>query len=44
MVGVQIAGINVRTVLRLSVPLMLVSFAILLPLDYAWWRLIGYFG
>lgn len=44
MVGVQIAGISLRTVLRLSVPLMLVSFLILLPLDYAWWRLIGYFG
>lgn len=44
MVGVQIAGISVRSVLRLSVPLMLLSFAILLPLDYAWWRLIGYFG
>jgi len=43
MVGVQIAGIRLRTVLRLSVPLMLVSFAVLLPLDYAWWRLIGYF-
>jgi anion transporter len=44
MVGVQIAGMSLRAVLRLSVPLMLVSFAILLPLNYAWWRLIGYFG
>jgi anion transporter len=44
MVGVQVAGISVRSVLRLSVPLMLVSFIILLPLDYAWWRVIGYFG
>jgi anion transporter len=44
MVGVQIAGIRLGTVLRLSVPLMLVSFVVLLPLDYAWWRLIGYFG
>ncbi|HJQ62026.1 MAG TPA: SLC13 family permease [Burkholderiales bacterium] len=44
MVGVQLAGLKLRSVLRLSVPLMLVSFAILLPLDYAWWRLIGYFG
>jgi anion transporter len=44
MVGVQVAGIRLRSVLRLSVPLMLVSFVILLPLDYAWWRMIGYFG
>jgi di/tricarboxylate transporter len=44
MVGVQIAGIRLRTVLRLSVPLMLVSFVVLLPLNYFWWRAIGYFG
>jgi di/tricarboxylate transporter len=44
MVGVQLAGLKLSSVLRLSIPLMLVSFAILLPLDYAWWRLIGYFG
>lgn len=44
MVGVQVAGLRLRTVLRLSVPLMLVSFAVLLPLDYLWWRAIGYFG
>lgn len=44
MVGVQVAGIKLRSVLRLSVPLMILSFAVLLPLDYAWWRMIGYFG
>ena len=44
MVGVQVVGMKLRSVLRLSVPLMLLSFAILLPLDYVWWRLIGYFG
>lgn len=44
MVGVQVAGLRLRTVLRLSVPLMFVSFLLLLPLDYFWWRAIGYFG
>jgi hypothetical protein len=44
MVGVQVAGLRLRTTLRISVPLMLASFVILLPLDYLWWRVIGYFG
>lgn len=44
MVGVQVAGLRLGSVLRLSVPLMLVSFVVLLPLDYLWWRVIGYFG
>lgn len=44
MVGAQVAGIALRTTLRLSVPLMAVSLVVLLPLDYFWWRLIGYFG
>jgi anion transporter len=44
MVGVQVAGIGLRTTLRLTVPLMALSFLVLLPLNYAWWRVIGYFG
>ena len=44
MVGVQVAGLKLREVLRISVPLTLVSFLVLLPLDYLWWRVIGYFG
>jgi anion transporter len=44
MVGVQVAGIALRTTLRLTLPLMLVSVAVLLPADYFWWRAIGYFG
>jgi anion transporter len=44
MVGVQVAGLQLRQVLRLSVPLALLSFFVLLPLDYLWWRVIGYFG
>jgi len=30
--------------MRLVLPLAFVSVAILLPLDYLWWRIIGYFG
>jgi len=43
MVGVQVAGLRLGATLRLTVPLILVSLLILLPLDYLWWRLIGYF-
>jgi di/tricarboxylate transporter len=44
MVGAQVAGLRLSQVLRMSVPLALVSFFVLLPLDYGWWRVIGYFG
>ena len=44
MVGVQVAGLRLREVLRMSVPLAVLSFFVLLPLDYFWWRVIGYFG
>jgi anion transporter len=44
MVGVQIAGLTLRRVLRISVPLALISLLVLLPINYLWWRAIGYFG
>jgi anion transporter len=44
MVGVQVAGLQLRQVLKLTVPLTLASFFVLLPLDFLWWRVIGYFG
>jgi anion transporter len=44
MVGVQVAGLKLRRVLRLSVPLALISLLVLLPIDYFWWQVIGYFG
>ncbi len=43
-VGIRAAGMSIRTVLRLVLPLALVSIVVLLPLDYLWWRVIGYFG
>ncbi|MGZ8210873.1 MAG: SLC13 family permease [Burkholderiales bacterium] len=44
LVGVQIAGLRLRRFLRMSVPLALVSLFVLLPINYGWWRTIGYFG
>lgn len=43
MVGVQVAGIPLRSTLRLTVPLALISIFVLLPLDYLWWWWLGYF-
>lgn len=43
-VGMQVAGLKLRTILRLSVPLSIFSIFVLLPLDFLWWRMIGYFG
>ena len=43
-VGIRAAGLSMRSVMRLVVPLAVASIFVLLPLDYLWWRLIGYFG
>lgn len=44
MVGLQAAGLDLRTTLRFTTPLALFSLLVLIPLDYGWWRLIGYLG
>jgi di/tricarboxylate transporter len=44
LVGVQVAGLKLHRVLRMTVPLFLISVFVLLPIDYMWWRAIGYFG
>jgi len=43
-VGLQVGGVRLAAALRLGVPLAAFSILVLLPLDYLWWRLIGYFG
>ena len=43
-VGFQVAGIKFRDAMRFVAPMALVSIVVLMPLDYLWWRLIGYFG
>ncbi|MCC6534684.1 MAG: anion permease [Burkholderiales bacterium] len=43
-VGMQIGGIRFRDAARYTLALAVPSLAILLPLDYLWWRAIGYFG
>jgi anion transporter len=44
MIGIYLAGLRMQTVMRIVGPLAIISLAVLLPLDYLWWRLIGYFG
>jgi anion transporter len=43
-VGMQVAGLTLRRVLRITIPVAAVSVFVLLPLNYFWWRAIGYFG
>ena len=43
-VGMQIAGIGFRHAARYTLALALPGFLILAPLDFLWWKAIGYFG
>jgi di/tricarboxylate transporter len=42
MVGLQVGALRVLPMLRLSLPLAAFHFLAILPLQYCWWRLIGY--
>ncbi|MGH8662578.1 MAG: SLC13 family permease [Burkholderiales bacterium] len=44
MVGLQVGGLRVTSMLRLALPLAAFNLVVLLPMQYLWWRLIGYFG
>ncbi|MDB5812771.1 MAG: citrate transporter [Betaproteobacteria bacterium] len=43
-VGMQAAGISLATTLKATLPLAAVGILFFLPLEYLWWRWIGYFG
>jgi len=44
MVGLQVGALRVMPMLRVALPLAAFSLFFLLPLQYLWWRVIGYFG
>ena len=43
MVGMQVAGVSLRQILRLTVSLALICLLVLMSLDFLWWRALGYF-
>ena len=43
-VGLQAAAIGLRASARYTLALSAASFVLLTPLNYLWWRVIGYFG
>jgi anion transporter len=42
LVGVQLAGVPLRRATRLSLPLGLLTLLVLAPLDFLWWRALGW--
>jgi di/tricarboxylate transporter len=42
MIGMQLGGASLRDGSRLCLPLAAVTLLVLIPLDYLWWRLLGY--
>lgn len=44
LVGVRLMGLSLRRVLRITIPVVIANLFVLLPINYFWWRAIGYFG
>lgn len=42
LVGIRLGGVDVADGVRILVPLALISIVALLPLNYFWWKLLGY--
>ena len=43
-VGMQLCKEPLRELLKITVPLTLISLLVLMPLDYLWWWLTGQFS
>lgn len=41
-VAMQLSGERLGHLLRIALPLALLTFVVILPLDYLWWRLLGW--
>ena len=44
MVGLQVGALRAASMLKLVLPLAVLGLLVMLPLQYLWWRLIGYLG
>ncbi len=44
MIGMQLGGASLRDGTRLCLPLASFTVLVLIPLDWLWWRLLGYAG
>lgn len=40
--GMQLSGEKLRNVVRVTIPLALLSHGLLVPLDWLWWRFLGW--
>jgi anion transporter len=43
-VGLHACRMSVRDALRVTLPVAVAGLVVFMPLEYLWWRLIGYFG
>jgi hypothetical protein len=42
MIALQLGGVGTRPATRLTLSLATITVLVLLPLDYVWWRMLGY--
>lgn len=43
-IALRLAGVRTAEAAKLTLALAALTFAVLMPLDYLWWRLLGYLG
>jgi di/tricarboxylate transporter len=43
-VGLRVANVPFRDAIRYMIPTAAVGLVVIVPLDYLWWRILGFFG